>query len=133
MRVIGASNPVTVANYGIDKRLFGKSGWRWIRDYMTDGRTMKNLLRRVLKVNRRRLNGSTKYMFGVLIPRNTKQAYELDKINGNTVWTDAIAEEMEKISSFGMFEATPIRSGPPRGVSTRPAAYVFRCKMGWQT
>ena len=125
MRVIRSTDPVTVANYGIGKKLYGKTGWRWIKDYMPDGRTV-NLLRRILKVNRKRLNGGTKYMFGVAIPRNTKQAYEFDKNNGNTAWTDAIAEEMEKISSFGTFEATPIGAGPPRGYQQVPLpTYVF--------
>ena len=127
MRVIRSSDPVTVANYGIEKRMFRKSGWRWIRDYMEDGRTM-NLLRRILKVNRKRLNSSTKYMFGVPIPRTTKQAYEFDKINGNTAWADAIAEEMDKISSFGTFEATPIREGPPRGYQHVPLHMCFAVK-----
>ena len=117
MRVIRSTDPVTVANYAIGKKLYGKTGWWWIKDYMPDGRTV-NLLRHILKVNRKRLNGGTKYMFGIPIPSQgtpARQAYEFNKNNRNTAWTNAIAEEMEKISSFGTFEATPIRSRPPQG------------------
>ena len=94
---------------------------------MEDSRTM-NLLRRILKVNRKRLNSSTKYMFSVPIPRTTKQAYEFDKINGNTAWADAITEEMDKISSFGTFEATPIGAGPPKGYQHVPLHMCFAVK-----
>ena len=127
MRIIRSTDPVTVANYSISKKLYGKTGWRWIKDYLPDGRTV-NLLRRILKVNRKRLNGGTKYMFGIPIPRNTRQAYEFNKNNGNTAWTDAIAEEMEKISSFGTFEATPIRARLPQGYQHVPLHMCFAVK-----
>ena len=60
-------------------------------------------------------------MFGIPIPRNTRQAYEFDKNNGNSysshAWADA---EMEKISLFGTFEATPIGSEPLQGYQHVP-------------
>ena len=32
-------------------------------------------------------------MFGIPIPRNNKQAYKFNKVNGNTAWANAITKE----------------------------------------
>ena len=89
------SDPVTVANYGASKKLLSLGGWRWAKAYVGDGSTIR-LLKRVLRTNKKRLKEGTKYQFGVAVPRNTKQAYLFDKQNGDTLWADAIAEEMGK-------------------------------------
>ena len=34
---------------------------------------------------------------GIEVPKTVKQAYELDRINGNTLWTEAIAKEMKNV------------------------------------
>ena len=39
------------------------------------------------------------------MPRTTRQAYKLDEQNGNKLWTDAIADEMNKMKEFGTFRA----------------------------
>ena len=127
LHIIKETDPVTVAEYGSDRNLVGKSGWRWARDYLPDGRTF-NLLCKILKLNRKRLNSGTRYMFGVAIPRNCRQAYEFDRHNGNTAWTDAIAEEMDKIAAFGTFEALPGGSKPPGGYQHVPLHMCFAVK-----
>ena len=96
------SDPVTVAQYALNKNLTDLHGWRWAKDYMPDGRTIR-LLRRVLTVARRKARSAPVYKFGHKVPRNTRQAYEFDKINGNTLWADAIADEMGKMRKFGTF------------------------------
>jgi Reverse transcriptase (RNA-dependent DNA polymerase) len=35
--------------------------------------------------------------FGIQVPRNVKEAYELDAKNGNTKWQDAIKEEVDAV------------------------------------
>ena len=37
------------------------------------------------------------HKYGIFIPKSVEEAYEEDKRNGNTLWTEAIAEEIEKI------------------------------------
>ena len=39
--------------------------------------------------------GTPKYKFGIQVPMGIKQALRLDKINGNTLWQDAIAKELQ--------------------------------------
>ena len=50
----------------------------------------------VKKWNTRYLKRNEK--FGIAIPNNVKEALELDKENGNTLWDDAIATETELIT-----------------------------------
>ena len=40
-----------------------------------------------------------KYQFGVCLPRNVKEAYQLDQHNGNTKWGDAIAKEVSLLKN----------------------------------
>ena len=45
------------------------------------------------------------HKFGICIPKSIKEAIEIDKQNGNTLWQDAIAEEMAKVRvAFELYE-----------------------------
>ncbi len=37
------------------------------------------------------------HKYGIEVPKTMKQAYDLDRINGNTLWTEAIAKEMKNV------------------------------------
>ena len=55
----------------------------------------------ILAVRRR---GNARYVkrthkFGIEVPRTVEKAYEIDKKNGNTLWTDAIAKEAKSVRS----------------------------------
>jgi hypothetical protein len=45
--------------------------------------------------------------FGILIPRNTKEALVFDRDNRNTKWTDAIAKEMGSLDRLQVFKYMP--------------------------
>ena len=49
----------------------------------------------VRKRNTRSLKRNEK--FGIALPKNVKEALQLDKENGNTLWADAIATEMKNV------------------------------------
>ena len=44
------------------------------------------------------------YQFGIQVPRNVRDAYELDKKNGNTKWQDAMQEEINSLLDYSTFE-----------------------------
>jgi hypothetical protein len=44
------------------------------------------------------------YNFGILVPRNVKPDFELDKANGNTLWQDTMTEEIENIQAYKTFK-----------------------------
>ncbi len=37
------------------------------------------------------------HKYGIEVPKTVRQAYDLDRINGNTLWADAIAKEMKNV------------------------------------
>ena len=56
---------------------------------------LKKRDRLIHKVVSRCRKGSMK--FGIAVPRTVAEAHELDRINGNTFWADAIKKEMENV------------------------------------
>jgi hypothetical protein len=40
------------------------------------------------------------FQFGIQVPRNVKDAYDIDAKNGNTKWTDAMQEESSSLLKF---------------------------------
>ena len=39
----------------------------------------------------------TSHKYGIHVPSSVREAYQIDKNDGNTYWTDAITEEMKSI------------------------------------
>ena len=62
---------------------------------------VKTVLRRrnriISKVNKKYWRTTRKY--GVRVPKFVQEALQLDEINGNTLWRDAINKEMSKIGT----------------------------------
>jgi hypothetical protein len=48
-------------------------------------------------VSKGKQNKGPIFQFGIQVPRNVKEAYELDKKNGNTYWEDAMKEEIASL------------------------------------
>jgi hypothetical protein len=44
-----------------------------------------------------------KFKFGVEVPKNTRRALELDKINGDNLWRETIQKEMSQLSDYKTF------------------------------
>ena len=52
-----------------------------------------------------RFHGQSLFQFGVEVPRNVAHALYLDKVNGNSLWADAITKELGEINMFKVFRA----------------------------
>jgi hypothetical protein len=44
------------------------------------------------------------FQFGVQVPRNVKEAHDLDRQIGNTNWQDAMQEEIDSLLAYSTFE-----------------------------
>jgi hypothetical protein len=44
------------------------------------------------------------YNFGIIIPRNVNQEFNLDANNGSTLWKDATTKEIENIQAYQTFK-----------------------------
>jgi hypothetical protein len=68
--------------------------------------------------------------FGIAVPKSVDEALELDKINGNTLWADAIAKEMMNVRAA--FSILPDGERAPNGYQRIHChmPYDIRCKDG---
>jgi len=85
------SHPIEVAEYAEANNLISEPAIVWWAPPFT----LKKRNKVIAAVNSRLKKRSHKY--GVEVPRSVREAYELDKINGNTLWRDAIAKEMKNV------------------------------------
>ena len=92
MEVIKRDDPVTLAKYAIEKNLSGQEIWNWAQKYQKNLKSFYKKVRKML--NNKRAARGIKYQFGIRLLRNVREAYQLDKHNGNTKWGDAIAKEV---------------------------------------
>ena len=92
--------PVGLAQYAIENSLLNKPGWRRLQSYKRRQKQVERLIRQA-KLRSYRLR--TKYKYRFEVPRNYKHAMELDKRNGNTLWSDANTLEHEKLRKYDVF------------------------------
>ena len=98
---IAADDPATCAVYANKNDLLHLEGWRQFR------RTTKNQkkLTRAINMNKiRQVRRSTIFQFGSMVPRDYKQALELDEQNGKSKWYDATKLEMDQIKEYEVFK-----------------------------
>ena len=71
-----------------------------------------------------------KYKFGVQVPSSVRQALQLDKENGNTLWADAIQKEMDCLNKHSVFKLGDFSVGkPPEGYKKIPQHIVCDVKF----
>ena len=89
LKDIKDSNPVEVAEYAVANRIQDEPAFAW---------WVKPVLRRrnriISKVKKKYWRTTHKY--GIRVPKSVQEALQLDEINGNTLWQDAINKEMSK-------------------------------------
>ncbi|MGH7974690.1 MAG: hypothetical protein ACREBR_04130, partial [bacterium] len=92
LSVIHSTDPVTLAKYAKENNLLDKDGWKRYRAMCKDEKRYVRMLRQAtLQKARAATNGDNRTKYGVKVPRNEKEAIELDKKNGNTMWQDSPA------------------------------------------
>ncbi len=67
------------------------------------------------------------HKFGIELPKTVKEAFELDKKNGNTLWANAIAKEMWDVRV--PFSVLPDGQSEPIGYQKIPCHMIFDIKM----
>ena len=81
LNMIGKDDPVTLAAYAKDNDLLEEHGWKFLQRIAWCAKK----LQRMLNVTRKCQKATAvQYKFGVRIPCTVKEAYVLDKENGNT-------------------------------------------------
>ena len=87
------SHPIETAEYAVAQGLEQEPAFNWWVPHVLKKR--ERIISLVRKREARYLKRNEK--FGIAVPKTVKEAYELDAQNGNTLWADAISNEMESV------------------------------------
>lgn len=113
-------NMPACADYAVKMGLAEEPAFKfWVKH------AMKKRDRLIKKVFKRRRSNRWKY--GIQVPQNVNEAYDLDKKNGNTFWSDAIAKEMKSVQVA--FKVLDAGAPPPETHKEIPLIMIFDVKM----
>jgi hypothetical protein len=83
-------NPWVLVNYARQHKLLAHRDFNWTTDYMKDANVIANLATIANLAQKNSL--VPKYKFGVQVPRNARQALDLDNLLGNKSWHESISK-----------------------------------------
>ena len=118
--IMAKDAPETCAEYAIENKLVNKPGWKRFKRY---ARNKKKLIRELHQAKLKSQRRSVKYMYGYQVPRDVREALELDKQNGNTKWRDSINLEIQQLMDYKTF----VDKG--KGRVNLPGYQFIRCHM----
>ena len=116
------SYPVQVSEYAIQSKISKEPAYAWWISHV-----LKKREQIIAKVKSKYWTRTHK--FGIRIPKSIKEAIELDRQNGNTLWWDAILKEMANIRiAFELFGGE-VKDLPPCYQEVK-FHIIFDIKMG---
>ena len=119
------SHPIETANYAKILGIDHEPAFNWWVPHVLKKRD--RIISLVRKQNPRYLKRTHK--FGIKLPKTVKEAFELDKKNGNTLWAEAIAKEMRDVHVA--FKILPSGQHAPVGYQRIPCHMILTSK--WKT
>jgi len=126
LAVMISYDPVTLAVYAKENGLLDTPGWKKLKKY---ARRAKKLLRMVNGNKKAQRYNAITYKFGVRVPRNVKEAYELDRKNGNDYWQKSMEAEMAQLMEYETFKDLGKNGRVPPGYQLIPLRMVFDVKQ----
>ncbi len=111
------SHPIETAEYAVTKGLHHEPAFNWWVPHVLKKRDQIICL----------VRKQATHKFGIDIPKTIKVALALDRMNGNTLWVDAIAKEMREVRIA--FNILPDGSSVPIGYQKIPCHMIFDVKM----
>ena len=120
LKEIKNTNPVETAEYAAANRISLEPAFDW---WVHEVLRKKQRLIKMSRSHRIR----TGYKFGLRVPDTPKEAYEIDRENGNTFWADAITKEMQ--NNYVAFDVKGPGEKAPPGYKHIPHRMVFEIKL----
>jgi hypothetical protein len=118
---IKESYPIEVAEFAVSRGLDKTPAFAWWVSAV-----LKTRNRVIAGVSKRR-HVKKNFLFGIQVPNNVLEAIALDRVNGNTLWQDAIKKEMDAVQiAFRVLE--PDEKVPP-GYQRISCHMIFTVKM----
>jgi len=117
------SHPLETAEYAVTIGIDQESAFNWWVPHVLKKRDQ------IISLVRKQTTYYLKrnHKFGIEVPKTVKEALELDRKNGNTLWADAIAKEMKEVCIA--FNILPDGHVAPNGYQNIPCHMVFDNKM----
>ena len=125
MHALFLHSPQLVCEYAVQRGITNKPGWNIVKSYLRLGINNEN---RCVNKSAKKKNRPL-FKFGVQVPRNAKEALELDSKNGNTKWKDAIDTEFKQINEFKTFRLLGSGEKLPDDYKQIPYMFVFDVKF----
>jgi len=130
MEAIKKDDPVTLAKYAEEHDLLEKTAWKWAARYVKRKTCFARMFRQMMKSKRKAQNVNDQ--FGIRVPRTLREAYELDKLNGDTKWTDSIETEVRLLyDTHECFRLVETGEKIPEEYHQIPLIWVFAVKLRW--
>jgi hypothetical protein len=117
------SHPLETAEYAVTQGIDHKPAYNWWVPHVL--KKCDRIISSVCKQTTCYLKQTHK--FGMEVLKTVKEALDLDRKNGNTLWTDAIAKEMKKVCIA--FNILPDGHSAPIGYQKIPCHMIFDVKM----
>jgi hypothetical protein len=117
------SHPIEVAEYAKILGIGHEPAFNWWVPHILKKRD------RIISLVKKQNPGYLKrtHKFDIEVPKTVKEALELDKNNGNTLWADAIAKEMKDVCVA--FKILVDGQSAPIGYQKIPCHMIFDVKM----
>ncbi len=117
------SHPIETAEFAVTTGINHEPAFNWWVPHVFKKRD--RIISMVKQCSARYLKQMHK--FGIKVPKTVQEAYDLDRKNGNTFWTDAIAKEMQEVRKA--FDILPDDKAVPIGYQKIPCHMIFDIKM----
>ena len=122
LKDVKESYPVQLAEYAIQRKISHAPAFAWWISHV-----IKKRNRIISKIKSKYWTRTHK--FGIRIPKSVDEARELDRINGNTLWWNAICQEMKNVRvAFEEFDGD--EKDLPPGYQYVDCHIIFDIKMG---
>jgi hypothetical protein len=125
LSVIAKEDPLTCALYAKDHDLLDTPGWKSLKRIATREVKFARMVKQAKLYQER--NGPT-YKFGILVPKNKRDALEIDKANGNTRWKQSMDDEIGQIDEYDTFHDMGKGRPPPRDHKKIRVHFVYDVK-----
>lgn len=119
LKEIKESNPIEVAEYAVANKLESEPAFAWW--------VKTALKRRNAQISAASRRVRIRQKFGIKLPKDYKEAVDLDRANGNTLWQDATRKEMKNVEIA--FQFTDHGTKPPPGFREITCHLVFDVKF----
>jgi len=125
LAIIGKDAPVEVARYLRDHNLLDEPGCKRFKRL---ARRDKKMIRLINQARLRSVRRDPIYQYGYQVPRNEREARELDKQNGNNKWKEAMELELSQLDEYDTFRDLGKGGKPPPGYKRINVHFVFAVK-----